>query len=436
MRKRLLGLTAILAFVFGTARVLDDLHVPWMPGAPGALPPAVALKHPSFPKAQKRQRRKRRRQRQTRRRQTPKVRTIAKMRDALAAKPPAYATFWDAAFKRPVTSAVKTRRGSIRVKKTRTQRSTTRRRRAPRRSRARRELKSLAHKPVLPSLVQTGTSRRRRSSTRRTQGVRRARGRPANGGSGVNFDGSFTKSSLRSSSSSGLRIPSLKIRRSKPPAKKKDAKPPKFKPPKLSDYLGAKPLKPPTGKLTAPSFSGFKELFPEQLPNNKPYTRRTPAPRKIERLGTPSEDPLYEKWLDKDAHRTDAGRPKDKAHWHESAPNRFVFHAGKAWARAQQGQWAWMAKKGSKWWTVGNGAQRMVRHQEHWWWRKDGTWYLLHQGKPWAWRHFAKWRRDGFIQPGSGVKMIYSADGSRIALVAADGTWRVFDARNGRIIKR
>ncbi|MFC1679982.1 hypothetical protein ACFL2T_07220, partial [Elusimicrobiota bacterium] len=75
--------------------------------------------------------------------------------------------------------------------------------------------------------------------------------------------------------------------------------------------------------------------------------------------------PKYERWLEKDENR---GR-KDEPHWHIDSENVPYYHMGKAWGRADGGRWTWMLKKGSRWWTVADGAQRMVRYRERWWWR-------------------------------------------------------------------
>jgi len=138
----------------------------------------------------------------------------------------------------------------------------------------------------------------------------------------------------------------------------------------------------------------------------------------------------YERWLEIDSNR---GR-KDEPHWHIDKANTPFYHLGKAWGRADAGRWTWLLREGKRWWTVAAGAQRMVRHAGHWWWKTRDGWFLLHAGEPWAYRHFADWKSKGFIHPKSGTRIIYSADGRRVAVTAPDGGVRVFDARTGEFL--
>jgi hypothetical protein len=107
---------------------------------------------------------------------------------------------------------------------------------------------------------------------------------------------------------------------------------------------------------------------------------------------------------------------------------------GDTWGVAFDGNWSWMKRSGKTWWTIADGAQRMVRHQERWWWRTRDGWFLLHQGEPWAYRHFADWKQSGLIHPGTNTRIVYSEDGERVAIVAPDGSARVFDARSGKLL--
>ncbi len=216
-------------------------------------------------------------------------------------------------------------------------------------------------------------------------------------------------------------------------AKKKGKKAPrKLKPPKLSDWIKG-PLKPPTGKLEAPGFAFLKKAFPQALPDGKAFVRSTPKPKHLEKLRVPEEHPKYARWLEKDKNRERAGSLK-WPHWHIDSQNVPFYHLKKAWGRADSGRWSWMLKHKRRWWTVGDGAQRLVRHSERWWWKTADGWFLLHRGQPWAYRHFAEWKRDGFIHPQSGTRIVYSADGLRVAVITPGRGSRVFDARTGKLL--
>ncbi len=43
-------------------------------------------------------------------------------------------------------------------------------------------------------------------------------------------------------------------------------------------------------------------------------------------------------------------------------------------------------------------------------------------------------KRDGFIHPKSGTRIVYSADGLRVAVITPGRGSRVFDARTGRLL--
>ena len=215
----------------------------------------------------------------------------------------------------------------------------------------------------------------------------------------------------------------------KPEKKEKEAGAKEPKPPTLSDWIGKGAIKAPTGKLEAPSFSPLRALFPEKLPDGRSYERATPAPAVLETLTPPEERESYEDWLDKDAKR---GR-KAEPHWHMDGKE-WVFHAGKAWGLSEGGRWAWMVESGRRWWTVADGAQRMVRHQDSWWWKTEDGWFLLKGGEPWAWRHFPEWEGDGVIHPTKGTQVVYSADGGRVAVLTPGRDTMVFDARTGELL--
>ncbi len=199
------------------------------------------------------------------------------------------------------------------------------------------------------------------------------------------------------------------------------------KPPTLKSYLG-KALKPPEGALRAPSFSHLKNAFPERAPDGGAIQRGTPLPAVVEGMRLPSEVPEFEQWRKEPVERT--------PHWHRGGAGTLFFHKGKDWGSPAQSGWVWMVPYYRRWWTVADGAQRLIRHQEHWWWKTRDGWFVLHGGEPWSYRHFPDWKRAGFWNPGSGVKMLYSEDASRVALIAPNGTWIVYDAADGREVVR
>ncbi|HBL17504.1 MAG: hypothetical protein A2X36_04825 [Elusimicrobia bacterium GWA2_69_24] len=263
---------------------------------------------------------------------------------------------------------------------------------------------------------------------------------PASGGSGsaksIDFDGhsaarsggggmGFALGHSAESSAGGRRSGSRGTEEARERAKRPHVM-------RLADWIGRERVEPPTGKLTAPSFTALKDKFPAALPDGKPYSRKTPEPRHFDKLITPGEHRDYEKWLEKDEHRGAGSKP----HWHIDARDTPFYHIGTSWGRSDGGSWAWMILSSRRWWTAADGAQRMVRYEENWWWRTQDGWFLLRNGEPWGWRHFAEWRRNGLIHPGTGTKIFYSEDGNRIVVSVPGEGSSVFDARTGQFIWR
>lgn len=199
------------------------------------------------------------------------------------------------------------------------------------------------------------------------------------------------------------------------------------KPPKLRAWLG-KALKPPEGELRAPSFDPLKNEVPGRMPDGEPVKKETPLPPVVEGVRPPSEAPEYERWKKESA--------RQEPHWHKSADETLYYHKGRQWGSAREGGWVWLVPFYRRWWTEADGAQGLVRHQEHWWWKTRDGWFMLHGGEPWSYRRFPDWRREGFWNPGSGVKMVYSEDAARVALIAPGGAWVVYDAADGKELAR
>lgn len=224
-------------------------------------------------------------------------------------------------------------------------------------------------------------------------------------------------------------VPSWSPAERKKPPEEKAAKPPK--PPTLGDWLGKGALKAPRQRMNAPSFTPLKVLFPERLPDGRPYERASPPPLAAEALVPPDDRPLYEDWLYADARRKVGSKP----HWHQDGSD-WLYHAGKAWGAPKDGRWSWLLEYERRWWTVADGAQRLVRHDGAWWWRTKDGWFLLKGGEPWAWRRFPEWEGHGFIHPTRGTQVVYSADGARLAVMTPGAETVVFDCATGEVLGR
>ena len=157
---------------------------------------------------------------------------------------------------------------------------------------------------------------------------------------------------------------------------------------------------------------------------------------------------LEQKWLadlatarEFDAWKRSDGRRRD-AHWHEGSGTRY-WHDGKAWGAVSRGRWAWLAADGRRWWALAGG-QPLVRHAGRWWWKSGGAWFLLHEGRALA--YFERLRARGLFDPESGVRVVYSDDGRKAAIVSPEGEAEVVDlagkkdagsrARSGRDRRR
>ena len=71
-------------------------------------------------------------------------------------------------------------------------------------------------------------------------------------------------------------------------------------------------------------------------------------------------------------------------------------------------------------------------HASHWWWQNNGAWFLIHEGQPWQYRFLDEWQQEGLLHPASNTRMIYSADGSKVALATPGHGARLYDAYTGR----
>ncbi|MBI4422448.1 MAG: hypothetical protein HY554_01905 [Elusimicrobia bacterium] len=193
----------------------------------------------------------------------------------------------------------------------------------------------------------------------------------------------------------------------------------------LKALLGRGPLRPPAGTLVAPDFS---KLGPAPAPpDGGRIDPKEPLPAEVEGLAPPDAEPDYKDW---------SRHPQFKApHWHRGKELEY-FHRGSDWGlRWSKERWAWMIRAGRYWWTQG-GALPLVRNQEHWWWRTEDGWFLLHQGQPWAYRFFTDLRRDGLFDPKTRVRIVYSWDAKRIAIIIPDRETIVYDARTGEELGR
>ncbi|MFA6092855.1 MAG: hypothetical protein WCU88_05620 [Elusimicrobiota bacterium] len=198
----------------------------------------------------------------------------------------------------------------------------------------------------------------------------------------------------------------------------------RFRPPKLRDWIVGG-LRPPSGKTSAPDFAPLKEKTPETLPDGRRVDAHPWTPEEVEALGTPEEEPDFAKWKKAD------GRRQRKPHWHMGERTAYL-HDGTAWGAGEKnGRWNWLIRSQERWWTRAGEDTDLLRHAGRWWWHTDDGWFLLHAGEPWVWRHFADWKREGLIHPGTGTRILYSEDGRRAAVLTPGEGWAVFDAETG-----
>jgi hypothetical protein len=203
----------------------------------------------------------------------------------------------------------------------------------------------------------------------------------------------------------------------------------RFRPPSLSRWLGAESLKPPQGRLRQPDFARLEGMIPARSPDGTALDPSPPGPEAIERLSPPDSEGAFPGW------RKD-GAKRRQAHWHAGGSGAQYLHAGPAWGRAHGGHWTWLVLQDRRWWALAGDGQPLLRHGGAWWWRTPEGWFLLHQGEPWGWKFFPDWKREGLIHPASGTRVVYSEDGSRVAVVTPGSDWAVFDARTGGELAR
>ncbi len=126
---------------------------------------------------------------------------------------------------------------------------------------------------------------------------------------------------------------------------------------------------------------------------------------------------------------------RDRAHWHEGALSGW-WHDGAAWGQARDGRWVWLERSGERWWAYADPkAAPALLHEGRWWLRADGLWFLVHDGQPWGYRYFARWQQEGF-QSDDGMQLLYSADGSRLAVVVPGEGAAAYDAQTGEELGR
>lgn len=192
----------------------------------------------------------------------------------------------------------------------------------------------------------------------------------------------------------------------------------------LKQLLGAGVLRPPKGKLEAPDFSKLGAA-PKLPKSGTDWPRLTPS--ELEKVKPPDTEPGYRDWY-RDSR-------SNRGHWHPGEAGEY-FHQPGAWGLLLEGpRWAWLPKSGDRWWAEGPRAP-MVWHARHWWWRTEDGWFLLHRGQAWAYRFFQDLERDGIIEPNSGAKVVYSADGRRAAIVIPGKETIVYDVETGEIVGR
>jgi hypothetical protein len=279
----------------------------------------------------------------------------------------------------------------------------------------------------------------KRMSASKAKSASRGRARPATGERRVkvDFDGrsrrtrAGRKLAYRLPNSSIGKSPSFSPARSARAVKPKEKQPPKAKAVTLSKLIGTGALTPPKPETIrkAPSFNPLKGAFPPALPDGKAYERKTPAPGHVETISPPDEHDLYERWLEIDENKK---RKKDQAHWHGDGKSILYMHFDKVWASPKDRRWSWLVKSGSKWWTVADGAQRMLRYKERWWWRTEFGWFPLAEGKAVAAGFAVDWKRKGLLAKGWSLK--FSKDLARVAVATPGVGTTVFDARTGQYL--
>ncbi|MBI4678044.1 MAG: hypothetical protein HY748_10725 [Elusimicrobia bacterium] len=198
-----------------------------------------------------------------------------------------------------------------------------------------------------------------------------------------------------------------------------------FRPILLSKLLGKNAIRPPKGRIDAPDLRYLGERLPRTLPDGAPLAVQDPGPEEVEAGRPPDPKALS------------AGAPcPKKAHWHREG-SVLHHHADEAWGRWQEGHWSWHARKGGRWWvSAGPQIPTLLWHGKHWWWKASGLWFLLHQGEPWGYRQLTDLGLDALVHPSSGTTMVYSKDGTRVALITPGQGAVLFDAVSGAVLGR
>ncbi|MBI5882501.1 MAG: hypothetical protein HZB91_05290 [Elusimicrobia bacterium] len=214
------------------------------------------------------------------------------------------------------------------------------------------------------------------------------------------------------------------------PAKKKTLsstvfRAPAFKPILLSKLLGKNAIRPPKGKIAAPDLSSLPARMPAVLPDGRPFQPEPPEPEGVEAL----EPPDPKAW-------SSAGTCPKNSHWHRDSRS-LHYHDDEAWGLWQEGRWTWHVRKGARWWvSAGPKIPTLLRHGRHWWWQASDLWFLLHQGQPWGYRQLTELGLDSLVHPASGTAMVYSEDGTRLALITPGQGAVLFDAETGAVLGR
>ena len=283
------------------------------------------------------------------------------------------------------------------------------------------------------------TASRRPPQVGERKSAPRARPAPSERSVRVDFDGRTRRE--RSGARLAYHLPSSSISASPPfyraakaaPKPPKEKKAPTPKAPTLADWLGTGSLSPPKSEWMkkAPSFNPLKGAFPPSLPDGKAYDRRTPAPAFVETVAPPEEHERYERWLEID---DDKNRAKDDAHWHGDGKEILFMHFDKVWASPKDGRWVWLLREGTRWWTVADGTQRMVRDKERWWRHTEFGWFPLVEGQARAAAFAEDWKRAGLLKTGASIR--FSADFLRVAVETPGLGSTVFDAQTGQYLDR
>lgn len=188
--------------------------------------------------------------------------------------------------------------------------------------------------------------------------------------------------------------------------------------------LGGGALRPP--KISKiPDLSSLHDLTPTTLGDGRPIDPVGPKLSEIDKLAAPDPEVVA-------GHRSRSKKP----HWHVHGRDHYL-HRAAAWGRWHDKRWSWYLKKGKRWWiSAGPKKPPLLLHRGHWWWKQGKMWFILHDGEPWGFRYFSRWKREGFIHPGTGTQIVYSADGRRVAVITPGKGAALFDAYTGRLIRR